>query len=758
MTPEISDIGRYQVKKELGRGGMATVYDAYDPRFGRNVAIKVLPREFLHDPQFRARFEREAKTVALLEHPAIVPVYDFGEHDGQPYIVMQLMNGGSLAEKLEKGPLIPEEVAKILNRLAQALDVAHSKGIVHRDLKPGNVLFDQYGNAFLSDFGIARLKESGGATLTGSQIIGTPAYMSPEQIQGDKSIDGRSDIYALGVIVFLMLSNQMPFQADTPAKVMIAHIIEAAPSILIFREDLPPGIDDVLDRALAKDPDDRYQTGAAMAEEFTEVVRASLALTRPRPVTPADPASKSLTPTRLSAPKTNPPTTKTVTTAPTPVVTTTPTPPPSPTPAEKPKKARPNGIMLAIGGLIVLAILIGGGFLLSNMLGSGKATPVAQATTVVPVIPSATDVPPTSTTEPTATEEVAVIIPSETPAPTDSPTETPAPPTETPTDLPVAAPPIIGGADKLAFVQGSDIWLINLDGTELQRLTFDGSQKANLQWTPDGQLLMYTTGTCLRSVTAEGVADNVACFQFIQTLDGFSVSPDGTQLAISLDNQLYLLPFDLTRLNPGSPLNRNDVISLATETCTSFAPYKRNFVRQVLWSDDGLRLALKIIAVGTGALQGINTDNVSIVEIGDCTKAPLVKDNFPVPRFVIEDFEDRPEFTDWSWDGTDLYTVTSHSTQRTGFGDLYLYNGFQFQGRKLNPIDENCCYREVRWSPDGQFVLFVYQEFASSGQTQIYYVFFNDLNTGVELIPLNLPEFTDPREFPQPALRPAVTP
>ncbi|HNB51480.1 MAG TPA: serine/threonine-protein kinase [Anaerolineales bacterium] len=233
MTPEISNIGRYQVRKELGRGGMATVFDAYDPRFERSVAIKVLPREFLHDPQFRARFEREAKTVALLEHPAIVPVYDFGEHDGQPYIVMQLMNGGSLADRLEKGPISPDEAVKIINRIAQALDVAHGKGIIHRDLKPANILFDLYGNAFLSDFGIARLKASGGATLTGSQIIGTPAYMSPEQIQGEKTIDGRSDIYALGVILFLMLSNQMPFQADTPAKVMIAHIIEPAPSILI---------------------------------------------------------------------------------------------------------------------------------------------------------------------------------------------------------------------------------------------------------------------------------------------------------------------------------------------------------------------------------------------------------------------------------------------------------------------------------------------------------------------------------------------
>ena len=148
--------GRYEIKGELGRGGMASVFHAYDPRFERDVAIKVLPREFLHDPQFRARFEREAKMVALLEHPAIVPVYDFGEEEGQPYIVMRYMSGGSLADKVKEGSLPVNEVVKMISRLAPALDAAHSRGIIHRDLKPGNILYDQYGNAFLSDFGIAR--------------------------------------------------------------------------------------------------------------------------------------------------------------------------------------------------------------------------------------------------------------------------------------------------------------------------------------------------------------------------------------------------------------------------------------------------------------------------------------------------------------------------------------------------------------------------------------------------------------------------
>ena len=171
--------GRYVIKGELGRGGMATVFHAYDPRFERDVAIKVLPREFLHDPQFRVRFEREAKTIALIEHPAIVPVYDFGEEEGQPYIVMRYMSGGSLSDRLAQGPLPINEVINMINRLAPALDAAHSKGVIHRDMKPGNILYDQYGNSFLSDFGIARLHQSSNTTLNRGGNPGNTGIYEP---------------------------------------------------------------------------------------------------------------------------------------------------------------------------------------------------------------------------------------------------------------------------------------------------------------------------------------------------------------------------------------------------------------------------------------------------------------------------------------------------------------------------------------------------------------------------------------------------
>jgi serine/threonine protein kinase len=249
-------IGRYVIKSELGRGGMATVYRAFDPNFSREVAIKVLPREMLHDPQFRARFEREIKMVAALEHPNIVPVYDVGEEDGQPFFVMRYMNGGSLSDLIEQGKFSVEDTARIVDKIARALAYAHKKGVIHRDLKPDNILFDDNAEPFISDFGIAKLTEAGGS-LTGSGVIGTPAYMSPEQAQGGE-VDGRSDVYGLGVIVYQMLSGQQPYSADTPMGVVVKHITEPVPEILNVNPNLPQQLDEIIKTALAKDKTKRY--------------------------------------------------------------------------------------------------------------------------------------------------------------------------------------------------------------------------------------------------------------------------------------------------------------------------------------------------------------------------------------------------------------------------------------------------------------------------------------------------------------------
>ncbi len=275
MTPQ--KFGRYELKRELGRGGMATVVQAYDPRFERDVAIKVLPPEFLHDPNFRLRFEREARTIAALEHPAIIPVYDFGEEAGQPYLVMRYLSGGALSDRLKKGPLPLAETKRIIASISPGLDEAHRRGIIHRDLKPDNILFDQYHEPYIADFGIAKLSESSAGLTSGNVVIGTPAYMSPEQAQGDANLDGRSDIYTLGVILFEMLTGKLPYEAVTPVGLLMKHIAEPAPDILKVAPNLPASYRQIIYRAMAKRPDDRYSTAVNLAQALTEGSQAAAA-------------------------------------------------------------------------------------------------------------------------------------------------------------------------------------------------------------------------------------------------------------------------------------------------------------------------------------------------------------------------------------------------------------------------------------------------------------------------------------------------
>ncbi|HLF74703.1 MAG TPA: protein kinase [Anaerolineales bacterium] len=263
------NIGRYEVLQELGQGGMAMVYLALDPYMKRRVAVKVLPRQFTFDPQFRTRFQREAEVIATLEHAYIVPVHDFGEEDDQPFIVMRYMSGGTLADRLSTGPLPIPEIATLIEHIGSSVDYAHSLGIIHRDIKPGNILFDARGNPCLSDFGIAKIAEAT-AAFTGTGIIGTPAYMSPEQAQGEKNLDGRCDVYSLGVVLFQALTGDLPFKADTPMGVAVAHITEPVPSLLERRPDLPAAFETVIRKSLEKNPAKRYQTAGELAQALQQ--------------------------------------------------------------------------------------------------------------------------------------------------------------------------------------------------------------------------------------------------------------------------------------------------------------------------------------------------------------------------------------------------------------------------------------------------------------------------------------------------------
>lgn len=263
-------LGQYTILEEAGRGGMATVYIAKQTSMNRNVAIKVLPPHFLHDPSFLERFQREVEVISHLEHPHILPIYDYGQAQGMPYIAMRYLGGGSMAQMIRRGVPDLVDLVKPMRQISQALDYAHQQGIIHRDLKPGNIMLDENGNAYLSDFGIARVM---GSDLTGSAIIGTPAYMSPEQANGI-SIDGRSDIYSLGVVLFELITGREPYQATTPMALLLKHLNEPMPQARDFREGVPDSVEHVLAKSTAKDADERYTSAGEMAEAFEHALRS----------------------------------------------------------------------------------------------------------------------------------------------------------------------------------------------------------------------------------------------------------------------------------------------------------------------------------------------------------------------------------------------------------------------------------------------------------------------------------------------------
>jgi formylglycine-generating enzyme required for sulfatase activity/tRNA A-37 threonylcarbamoyl transferase component Bud32 len=335
------EIGQYRVVEQIGLGGMATVYKAYQASMDRYVALKVLPHHFMHDPTFLGRFEREAHTIARLEHMHILPVYDYGHHEGVPYLVMRYVEGGALSDLLRQHPhgLPLDEAARLIGQIASALDYAHEAGVIHRDVKPSNVLLDKSGNVLLTDFGIAKIAEAT-VQLTGSGIIGTPAYMSPEQGVG-KELTPATDVYSLGVMLYEMLTGRVPFVAETPIAIINAHIYDPLPLPHGLRSDLPEAVERILLKALAKAPGYRYQTAGEMAAALSEAVRTA-------PVAPpgvterAEPAAVGPT---ISAPIEKP--------EPAPPAVPAPAPEVPPLPKVKPAKHAPVVPTWAIGTLVV---------------------------------------------------------------------------------------------------------------------------------------------------------------------------------------------------------------------------------------------------------------------------------------------------------------------------------------------------------------------------------------------------------------------
>ncbi|MCL4237983.1 MAG: serine/threonine protein kinase, partial [Anaerolineae bacterium] len=375
-------LGQYELRELLGRGGMGTVYRAYQRTLKRAVAVKVLPAALAADADFVARFTREAETAAALEHPHIIPVYDYGVEGGTSYIVMRLLGGGTLADRMAQrekaGAPLPSlgEVTRLLSQLASAFDYAHQQGVIHRDIKPSNIMFDTHGNAFLVDFGIAKLLEHTSVLTVTGAVLGTPLYMAPEQWRAEQPVPA-TDQYALGVTVYQLLTGQVPFQAPTPYGLMHKHLHEAPTPPHVLRPHLPQALAASLERALAKSPGERFPSVTAFAQTFERAAAGeggedTQFLTRPlegkRPVLVS-------TPSPMPAPPAPPP-------------SATFTPPATPGMGRPPGRGRARlvwgAVIALLAALAAVGVIVLGG-------GGGEATPtVTVAPTQVVAAPSET--------------------------------------------------------------------------------------------------------------------------------------------------------------------------------------------------------------------------------------------------------------------------------------------------------------------------------------------------------------------------------
>jgi serine/threonine protein kinase len=255
-------LGKYEVLEQIGRGGMAVIYRAYDPSQDRYVALKVVAPHLSDDPNFEERFRREAEMLKRLKHPNIVEIEDVGESDGYTYLVMPFLELGTLTDWLRESPVSPRHGARLMRQLSEALQFAHYQGIVHRDVKSSNVLLDDYGNALLSDFGLARDQDQH-SSLTGSMLVGSPDYISPELVRGEKA-NALSDQYSLGVILFLLTSRRLPFEAESPIALALKHISEPFPKVRSVSPNVPETVERVILKATAMEPRDRFTSMAEM--------------------------------------------------------------------------------------------------------------------------------------------------------------------------------------------------------------------------------------------------------------------------------------------------------------------------------------------------------------------------------------------------------------------------------------------------------------------------------------------------------------
>ena len=621
-------LGRYHLLERLGEGGMAVVYKALDTSLERHVAVKVILPYQEHSAQFLARFKREARALARLSHPNILKIFDYGEFDGHPYLVMEYIRGGSLKDWLH-GKSIPwQKGAQILAQVARALEAAHAEGIIHRDVKPANILMANGKDPLLSDFGIAKLIEGSSETtdLTGTGVgIGTPDYMAPEQAIG--IVDERSDVYALGVILYQIVTGKLPFEADTPLAVLLKKSTEPLPRPREYVPHIPTDVENTVIKALARDPQNRYQTMGDFARALERLSSKGDTLeTVSTEVEPELPTGDVLIGSRLL---------KLI--------------------QERFPTSAASWLIVAGVGILCALAIAAGVFLAPAILPHYTPTDDAAALTE----------PPASLIE----------------APLTSPTPDPlssAPATATP---PATSAPSTTGAQWIAFnsrMDGdADIYLVDIDGKNLTRLTSSSAHDLYPSWSPDGKRIVYQTN--------EGEDQEIAIIDIAtkkvtritnNTCNDWSPvwSPAGDWIAFYSDcdgdRNIYKMRTD------GSALTR------LTSTSGSYSWFPA-------WSPDGKRITFSSNRSGKYHIYVMNADGSKVRELAEGCISYFSPDGKQI-----------------------LYGVYCNDTD-----DLFLMNA---DGSEPTALTDGYECKNATWSPDGTKIVFQLSKTTKDGPFALY--------------------------------------
>jgi hypothetical protein len=487
--------------------------------------------------------------------------------------------------------------------------------------------------------------------------------------------------------------------------VAIKHITDPVPHIRLTNPKLPEGMEAIIQKAMAKKREERFSTAVEMTNALLDVARGQTTQMRTTPALTGGAREVAMAAPTIKQSSS----------------------------AVVPQKKGFNTLFVILPVIAIAAIA--GGFLIFN----GSRSPVATEQ-LVSTFTSAP--PPTQTLAPTdqPTEVPVVIV---------EPTSTEVPPT--PTETTVSALAALGGADKITFVANNEIWSVNVDGSELTQLTTDGGAKNDLQWLPDGETLIFISGLAVKSYNINtDVVDTLTSFPSATSLNLFRVSHNGEQAMIAMNNEIFVVPFDVDTMKGVS--KKSDLLAL--EPCIVPEGKTRSalVVKEARWSSDDKLVAW--LFKGPDA-----SDQVGVLNIQDCTPATIdLIDTFPGTRFNPPGYQTRL-MPDFDWDGFNQF-IFNTSRRNGGWGELHIYNWETHKPTlTVNPIDKKCCYRDARWSPDGTYLLFAFQDegLADRAQTLLYYVPFGGIGAGATINPIPLPDgfFKNPKEAPQPALRPA---